>query len=553
MNATDILHSLLGAGRETEIVEFKEARTKYDFDKLGEYYSALANEANLRGKDRAWFIIGVADDGTVVGTEYGLAPGILDKVKNDLSQSLSPRQAFREIHEIQMEGKRVLLFEITAAPRGVPLAWRGHYYGRRGSSIGALDLEKFEAIRGQAVYADWSQESCEGASLDDLDPEALLKARTQYEIKNPRLSEELRTWDDAEFLRKAGLLIKEKLTRAAIVLLGRKEAERLLSPSVATISWILKGARGTEEDYQHFGPPWILNSEEAFWKIRNIRFRHMPDGSLFPLEIDKYDAWVVREALHNAIAHQDYSLCSRIALVEFPDRIVISNAGSFIPASVESVIERDAPESRYRNDHLCKAMVSLNMIDTIGSGIKKMFRIQRDRLFPLPDYHIGDKQVAVSILGHILDPHYVQQLTRISDLPLGDVILLDKVQKGIRIEKDDAKRLKSMGLIEGSYPRVHISSSVATISNQKARYLHNRGLDVEHYFHLVQEHIRHFGSITRKEADELLLPKLPDILDDHQKQSKIHNILTSMVRQNLIENRGSRRYSRYHFAQNSHS
>ena len=39
--------------KESEVVEFKKAERSFDFDDLGEYFSALSNEANLRGLDFA--------------------------------------------------------------------------------------------------------------------------------------------------------------------------------------------------------------------------------------------------------------------------------------------------------------------------------------------------------------------------------------------------------------------------------------------------------------------------------------------------------------------
>lgn len=539
--ALEKLENLLEIGRETEVVEWKEAKTSFDFNDLGKYFSALSNEANLRGKPFAWFIMGVANDGSIVGTKFKNNPIKLDSLKHDAAQHISNNLTFREIIEINHPtGHRVLLFQIPAAPPGMPIAWKGHYYGRDGESLVPLNMEKIESIRHQEVSEDWSIGICDEATIDDLDPVAIRKAREQYIQKNERLEKEASQWDDATFLSKAKLTWQGKITRATIILLGRPESESFLTPSVAKITWILKGESGKEVDYAHFGPPWILNSEEAYRKIRNLRYRHMPDGSLFPIEVDKYDSWVLREALHNCMAHQDYTKGARIMLVEFPDKVLLENAGSFIPQSVEEVIARDAPESRYRNRFLCDAMVNLNMIDTIGSGIRRMFETQRVRFFPLPDYDIRSDHVSVTIMGRILDPNYVQLLANEMDLALQDVMLLDKVQKGKSISKEDARRLRANNLVEGRYPRLHISSSLAAVSRQKAQYLHNRGLDNQHYAELIIEHIRKFQAITRKEADDLLIPKLSDILNEKQKKSKVHNILASMVRLGTIENIGTR-------------
>ncbi|MBQ7422888.1 MAG: hypothetical protein IJV27_12225 [Prevotella sp.] len=46
---------------ENEVVEFKKAENNFDFDDLGKYFSALSNEANLRGREFAWLVFGVED------------------------------------------------------------------------------------------------------------------------------------------------------------------------------------------------------------------------------------------------------------------------------------------------------------------------------------------------------------------------------------------------------------------------------------------------------------------------------------------------------------
>lgn len=46
----NVLERLLDLEAETEVVEFKEAKTNFDFRRLGRYFSALSNEANLKRK-----------------------------------------------------------------------------------------------------------------------------------------------------------------------------------------------------------------------------------------------------------------------------------------------------------------------------------------------------------------------------------------------------------------------------------------------------------------------------------------------------------------------
>ena len=207
-------------------------------------------------------------------------------------------------------------------------------------------------------------------------------AQQEFTKKNPTLATAVDGWTDGDVLNKAKLCIGGKITRTAIILLGRPESDHFSAGSHPQLTWILKDRDGMERDYKHFGPPFLLAVDPVLAKVRNLTCRVLPWGTLFPVEVLQYDPWVLRETLHNAIAHQDYSSGGRINVVEFEDRLVIVNCGAFLPGDVESVIRQNAPLSVYRNAYLAQAMVGLQMIDTIGSGIKRIFECRRKTLVP---------------------------------------------------------------------------------------------------------------------------------------------------------------------------
>ncbi|WP_230537061.1 ATP-binding protein [Teredinibacter turnerae] len=223
-------------------------------------------------------------------------------------------------------------------------------------------------------------------------------------------------------------------------------------------------------------------------------------------------------------------------MVEFEDgRLCFSNLGQFIPGSVESVIQADAPESRYRNRFLTDAMVNLNMIDTIGSGIRKMFLIQKKRYFPLPEYELEDNRVQVTITGRVVDVAYARKLAEYPDLTLEDILLLDRVQKRKPLTDDQAKHLKALGLIEGRKPNFHISAQVADHSGERAQYIRNRAFDDQHYKQMITEYLEKFGTAKRVDINRLLLDKLPDVLDATQKDNKVKNLLQALKQEGVIE------------------
>jgi len=318
--------------------------------------------------------------------------------------------------------------------------------------------------------------------------------------------------------------------------LGKAESSHFLNPASATVTWILKDRDGLDRDYQHFACPLLFSVDEVFHKIRNLKYRYMKEGTLFPEEVDQYDPYIIREALNNAIAHQDYQLGGKVSVVEFEDgRLCFSNLGQFIPGSVETVIQSDAPESRYRNRFLADAMVNLNMIDTIGSGIRKMFIIQKKRFFPLPEYELDNNRVQVTITGRVVDIAYARKLAEYPDLTLEDIILMDRVQKRKPLKDEQAKHLKALGVIEGRKPNYHISAKVADHSGDRAQYIRNRAFDDQHYKQLIMEYLGRFETAKRVDINGLLLDKLPDVLDANQKENKVKNLLQALKKEGFIE------------------
>lgn len=534
---TLLLDKLIVLPSESECLEFKEAANQFDFSKLGKYFSALSNEANLKNKDCAWLVFGIEDKKRLIkGSAFRSDDKSLQSLKKEIADKTTDRVSFIEIYALQYQGKRLVLFQIPPAPKGIPIAFEGHYYGRDHESLVGLNIEKIERIRNQIITDDWSAQIVPSANIDDLDKEAIEKAKIEFFKKHPKLVEDGKSWSDEVFLNKAKITINNKITNTALLLLGREDSSHLLLPFEAKITWIYK-EDNIEMDYEHFGIPFLLNSDKILSKIRNLKYRYLPDSTLFPTEINTYDNYVIREALHNCIAHQDYHLKGRISVVEkHNEELVFTNEGHFLPGSIAQVINQDAPQNVYRNRFLANAMVNLNMIDTIGSGIKKMYITQKNRFFPLPEFDLSDQnKVIVKIAGRIWDVNYTRILMEKSNLDLKTVILLDNVQKNKELTDEEIAFLRKEKLIEGRKPNLFIAKEIAEQTGEKAKYIKNKGFDDKYYSDLIMDFITKYGSCTRKEIDELLLDKLPLSLSQESKENKIKNLIQSLKNKKLIQ------------------
>ena len=253
---------------------------------------------------------------------------------------------------------------------------------------------------------------------------------------------------------------------------------------------------GRKINYQHFTIPFILTVDEVLGKIRNLTMREMPGGTLFPEKLMQYDDFIIREVLHNAIAHQDYTLCQRINFIEGPDYLYYSNAGTFYPGTLENALDTLKQQKFYRNACLCKGMVSYNMIDTVSSGIQTIFYKQKERHFPMPDYEINENvpEVNVKIYGRIIDERYVALLKRDVSLSLKECIWLDAIQKKRPVTEEALRILKSRKLIEWHKPNYIISQAVAQKIHQVPEYTKRKGLDKNKLLNMVQQVVEDAGS-----------------------------------------------------------
>ena len=550
-NLHKLLEKLLRTESEQTWLEFKtnvaEKRASVTPGGIGEYISALSNGATISNKEFAYLILGIEDETqNIVGTNFKPSQHKMGNQDYELWLRLGiyPKINF-EIFEFEYKSKQVVIFRIPAAV-SQPVNFQKKPFIRINSQ--KTDLRNYpEYVR--MIYnslEDWSAKIIEHATVNDLDESAVKLARNKFKEKshNQPFYSEIDNWDTITFLDKARITINGKITNTAILLLGKPESIHYLLLAVAEISWKLD----TEEKaYEHFAPPLLINTTNLLKQIRNVKYKFFPSDELLATEVNKYDTRVILEALHNAIAHQDYSANSRVIVIEKIDKLIFTNAGSFFDGSPEEYVLGEKTPEKYRNSWLTKAMVNLNMIDTVGYGIHTMYIEQRKRFFPLPDYsNSKENKVILEIYGHAIDENYSLLLMNRSDLPLTSVILLDRVQKKLPIPPQEANSLRKEGLLEGRKPNYYVTAKIAEKTNIKADYIKTRGFDDKYFKDMIIEYLTKFKKASKSDIYELVYDKLPDILDDKQKLNKIKNLLYSLSKkEGKIINTGSNRIAKW--------
>jgi len=525
----DLLEELVALPSETEWIEFKLNKGSISNEQIGEYLSALSNGATIANKPFGYLVWGINDNShDIMGTNFSFIDAKQGNQNLELwlRTLLHPKINF-EIFEFTYRGQQIVLLRIPAA-KAEPTHFQKKAYIRIGSN--KTDLRNFpDYIR--VIYNsqdDWSAKIIEKAGIEDLDQEALKVARLKFKERNTKNSfyNQIDTWDDITFLDKAKINIKGKITNTSILLLGKEESSHFLLPAISEITWKLE----TEESaYEHFTTPFLLNTTKVLNQIRNVKYKFFPKNELLSTTVNKYDTRSILEALHNCIAHQDYSLNSRIIVTEKIDKLIFSNAGSFFEGNPDDYTSGNKTPERYRNFWLANAMVNLGMIDRLGYGIHTMYVSQQKRFFPLPDYLLSERnKVILQMYGHVINEDYTKILMERKDMPLELVILLDKIQKKQTLTQFAINTLKREKLIEGRKPNYFIAASVAEVTNDKASYIKNKAFDKEYYKNLIIEFIKQYKKASREDIDNLLMDKLSNVLNNSQKRNKIRNLLYDM-------------------------
>lgn len=524
--------------------EFKNLKNSFCGDEKNDVISYVSAIANMEGGD---LVIGVHDKTLeIVGTDtynYDKQKAILRLTERCVN--LSTEDLYIDEFITDDTNRKVWVIHIPKHLPKRPVFAHNKAWQRIEDSLVAMTTERTSAILDEPIFSetDWSAQIVSDATIDDLDEVAIAKARMMFKKVHSRIPEaEVNAWTVETFLSKCGIMKNGGITRAAIILLGKYESAFKLRPAVVQVTWTRRDEKQDVVDYEHFTVPFILTVDEILSKIENLTMREMPGGTLFPDTMKQYDDYTIREALHNCIAHQDYTMQQRINFVENPTYLYYSNAGSFIPGTLENALTNEEPQAYFRNECLCRAMVDFNMIDTVSRGIKKMFNEQWRRHFPMPDYEIDAKnrKVSVRIYGNEINKQYTNLLKTNDSLTLWDCISLDAVQKGRTIHEDVAQNLLNRGLIEGEAPNYTISLGIAKATNQLQGYTKQKGLDKEKMKQMILQYLKNAGTdgAKRDSIYEYIKDVMPQVKTHEQQLRLLGDILSALSVDKLIYAKG---------------
>ncbi|MCL2797551.1 MAG: putative DNA binding domain-containing protein [Firmicutes bacterium] len=528
----DNINELLNAP-EGEHYQFKEAKNRFDFGEAVKCCCALSNCGG--GK----LVLGISDKRPrkVVGSTAFDQP---ERTREGLINKLRVKVDFQLLEH---EGKRILVFDVAARPRGLVIQVDGIAWWYDGDSHIAMP----DNIR-RDIYAeighDFSGDICVGATLQDLDAQAIEAFRTIWAAKsgNNRILnvsvEQLLT--DCEAMKDG------ELTFAALILFGTRAAlGKYLPQSEIVFEYRMNEASGPAQQRVEFRVGFFA-CYDRIWELINLRNnkQHYQEG-LFLFDILTFNERIVREALLNAVSHRNYQLSGSVFVRQYNDRLVMENPGG-LPKGItlENMLYKQSP----RNRRIAEIFALCGLVERSGQGMNLMYELCIMEAKSLPDFNGTDEFfVCITLNGLILDKKMLSLINRIGSEHLAifstdDFLVINALfyeQKLSDHLKPRIKRLIGMGIVEhagrGKYV---LARKLYEATGKSGVHTRLKGLDKETNKALLFKHIQ------KNNGKGTPLKELQQVLPSHSR-SQIQALLRELRDEKKIYSAGKTNGSKW--------
>ena len=360
------------------------------------YVIALCNEGGGR------LVIGMHDNypHRVTGTRQ--AQDAIGQLESDIYRDTTIRPEIYELYD--EENRRVLVIEVPSRPIGKVFKFEDVPLMRVGEELKPMSDAMYLKIL-QESEPDFSEKICEGLSLEDLDEEAIRVMKKKYADR----------WEKPEFnniptnqVLKDFMLMDNDghLNYAALILLAKSEViYRYLPCDNVVVEYRLYPHMIEYTARAEFREPLFLLVDHVWDYINQPAsnpLQHYRD-KFARYALPAFNEDVVREAVLNAICHRVMFIQSDIVIKQYPDMLVITNAGGFpVGVDIDNIL---SVNSMPRSRRISEVLQKTGLVEKSGQGVDRMFAISISEGKPIPDYSLTDEwQVCLRLYGTIQDP-----------------------------------------------------------------------------------------------------------------------------------------------------
>lgn len=401
-NLDKLVTELCKLPNETQWVEFKH--NNYMPEMIGQDISALANSATLHEKSCAYMLWGV-DDTTheIVGTEFNMQT--VKKGQQELEnwlRSLLSKNADFEFHSVKVEDRNVGVLIIHRAVNQTVMFQKVDYirvgsYTKKLSEYPALQAQLWDRLRTSKF-----EERIAKQDLDLVTALGMLEYSTYFDLV--KMPQPTNAEGICYYLEEEHILEKQDnglyaITNLGAILFAKRLSDfpRLSRKAVRVVQYkgsnrlnMLKEYDGTKG--YAVGFEGLLGFIDALLPTAEVI-----NGALREKKT-AYPSLAIREAVGNALIHQDFSIPGTGPVVEiFDGRIEITNPGTPM-VDIKRIVD-NPPKSR--NEKLAELMRRLRICEELGTGWDKIVISCELQMLPAPKIDLYEENTKVTLYAEM--------------------------------------------------------------------------------------------------------------------------------------------------------
>lgn len=513
------------------------------------YVTALCNEKG------GSLVIGMEDKypHKVVGTRQN--ENSTGELEANIYRDTGIRPKIYELYEDEAEKKgRVLVIDVPPRPAGTVFKFEDVPLMRVGEELKPMSDEVYLSII-QENEPDFSQQICRDATLDDLDPDALSVLKEKYARKqnNPIFL----TLSNKQILSDLQLITDEGITNAAVILLGKEDFIKRVYPQASVmLEYRHSESQITFDNRISYSQPFFIMIDRLWHDIdlRNGKFQIKEGPYIF--DVPYFNEEVIRESINNAITHRDYTRHSETVIKQYPQKLIVTNAGGFPHGvTIDNIL---TVPSTPRNRLLADVLSKTGIVERSGQGVDKIFYRTLSEGKEAPDYSGSDAFNVELILSAIIQDkafalfiESVQQnLAEDNKLSVFEIVVLDKIrrnEKTTALDKAVIKQLMDRNLIEkrGKTNGIHyiLCRSYYEFTGNTAEYSKKSDWNTSQVTSIIIPFLTKYNKAKMGDFVKLL--------DGHLTRRQVRVYIQHMVDQNILTASG-KGYGTYYEISNNY-
>lgn len=513
------------------------------------YVTALCNEKG------GSLVIGMEDKypHKVVGTRQN--ENSTGELEANIYRDTGIRPKIYELYEDEAEKKgRVLVIDVPSRPAGTVFKFEDVPLMRVGEELKPMSDEVYLSII-QENEPDFSQQICRDATLDELDPDALSVLKEKYAKKqnNPIFL----TLSNRQILSDLQLITDEGVTNAAVILLGKENFIKRVYPQASVmLEYRHSESQITFDNRISYSQPFFIMIDRLWHDIdlRNGKFQIKEGPYIF--DVPYFNEEVIRESINNAITHRDYTRHSETVIKQYPQKLIVTNAGGFPHGvTIDNIL---TVPSTPRNRLLADVLSKTGIVERSGQGVDKIFYRTLSEGKEAPDYSGSDAFNVELILSAIIQDkafalfiESVQQnLAEDNKLSVFEIVVLDKIrrnEKTTALDKAVIKQLMDRNLIEkrGKTNGIHyiLCRSYYEFTGNTAEYSKKSDWNTSQVTSIIIPFLTKYNKAKMGDFVKLL--------DGHLTRRQVRVYIQHMVDQNILTASG-KGYGTYYEISNNY-